>query len=143
MYGIRDREAGNVIETGFTTKEMAQKCILTYEESDIEDGIYEKDFYEVFENEEINMKETEQMIINALNSESTFCERCNNFDDGKHCNQCNTDLLNSYKDEIYNQALEDLCKKIFEECVPLGTKDDTMCWFTKNRLRNIKSKLIK
>lgn len=49
MFGIKDREAGNVIETGYPTKEMAEKVIEDYESMDKADGIYEENFYEVFE----------------------------------------------------------------------------------------------
>lgn len=47
-YTIRDREAGNVIETGLTYKE-AVNTLKKFEESDKAEGIYEEDFYEIVE----------------------------------------------------------------------------------------------
>lgn len=49
MFGIRDREAGNVIDSGYPTREMAEVVMADYESMDIADGIYEENFYEVFE----------------------------------------------------------------------------------------------
>lgn len=49
MFGIRDREAGNVIENGYPTREMAEKVVADYKSMDEADGIYEENFYEVFE----------------------------------------------------------------------------------------------
>lgn len=46
MYVIRDREAGNVIDS-FNTLEEAQMELARYEESDKQDGIYEENFYEI------------------------------------------------------------------------------------------------
>lgn len=48
---VRDREAGNVIED-VSTWEEGEKLIEEYEKSDMKDGIYEPDFYEVAEIEE-------------------------------------------------------------------------------------------
>lgn len=45
MYIIRDREAGNIIETVNTLKE-AEEIIKKYEEQDKKDDTYEEDFYE-------------------------------------------------------------------------------------------------
>lgn len=45
---IQDREAGNVI-VWFDTKEEAEKKLAEYEQSDIEEGIYEENFYEIVE----------------------------------------------------------------------------------------------
>ena len=47
-YKIQDREAGNVIETGLTLEE-AQAKLAQFEESDKEEGIYIKNFYEIVE----------------------------------------------------------------------------------------------
>ena len=47
-YIIRDREAGNIIEECATKKE-AENLLAIYEEQDKQDGIYEKDFYEIVE----------------------------------------------------------------------------------------------
>lgn len=49
MFGIRDRECGNVIEIGYLTRDMAEKVISDYESMDKADEIYEENFYEVFE----------------------------------------------------------------------------------------------
>lgn len=51
---IRDREAGNKIDC-FTTLEEAKRTLKEYEEQDKIDGIYEPDFYEIYniEKEEI------------------------------------------------------------------------------------------
>lgn len=48
-YGIRDREAGNVIENNIETYKEAERILKRYEDSDKKDGIYEEDFYEIFE----------------------------------------------------------------------------------------------
>lgn len=47
-YAIQDREAGNVIDM-FDTLEDAQKELEVYEASDIENGIYQQNFYEIVE----------------------------------------------------------------------------------------------
>ena len=49
-YIIRDREAGNTIDR-FNTLEEAKAALSQYEASDKEDGIYQKDFYEIIEAE--------------------------------------------------------------------------------------------
>lgn len=49
MFGIRDREAGNVIDSGYPIREMAETVMADYESMDMADGIYEENFYEVFE----------------------------------------------------------------------------------------------
>ena len=46
MFIIRDREAGNVIDT-FITYEQALKTMQEYEEDDRRDGSYTDDFYEI------------------------------------------------------------------------------------------------
>lgn len=48
---VRDRQAGNVIED-VSTWEEGEKLIEEYEKSDMKDGIYEENFYEVAEIEE-------------------------------------------------------------------------------------------
>ena len=48
MFVIRDREAGNVIDTLATYKE-AVEMLNAYEESDKAEGIYEENFYEIAE----------------------------------------------------------------------------------------------
>lgn len=52
MYGIRDREAGNVIEKNLS-KEEAEKMLVQFEEKDKEEDIYEEDFYEIYYEMEI------------------------------------------------------------------------------------------
>jgi hypothetical protein len=47
-YTIRDREAGNVIDT-FTSLEEAKKELKKFEEQDKTDGSYTEDFYEIIE----------------------------------------------------------------------------------------------
>lgn len=47
-YVVRDREAGNVIET-FNSREEAYSAMLEYEKEDEREGVYEPDFYEVVE----------------------------------------------------------------------------------------------
>ena len=48
QYGIRDREAGNVIETNLELKQ-ANATVRLFEELDKKEGIFESNFYEVFE----------------------------------------------------------------------------------------------
>ena len=48
VYAVRDREAGNVIET-FDTREEAEKALKEYEASDETEGIYTPGFYEIAE----------------------------------------------------------------------------------------------
>lgn len=50
MYITRDREAGNEIER-FETMEEAREAVKQYEKSDIEDGTYTEDFYEIYDSE--------------------------------------------------------------------------------------------
>lgn len=45
---IQDREAGNVIES-FNSYEEAFARLEQFEEADKEEGIFEKDFYEIIE----------------------------------------------------------------------------------------------
>lgn len=47
-YVTRDREAGYVIDR-FATVEEAKKAIENYEDSDKKDGLYEEDFYEIYD----------------------------------------------------------------------------------------------
>lgn len=47
-YTIRDREAGNIIDT-FCTYEEARQELDRYEEDDKANGIYTEDFYEIVE----------------------------------------------------------------------------------------------
>lgn len=49
-YIIRDREAGNVIDT-FNSLTEAQDLVTQWEEEDRADGIFVQDFYEVVEAE--------------------------------------------------------------------------------------------
>ena len=46
QYVIRDREAGNVIDT-FCTYEEARAALERYENDDRDEGIYDEDFYEI------------------------------------------------------------------------------------------------
>lgn len=50
-YWTRDREAGNKIEC-FETLEEAQNAIKAYEEQDKNDGTFEDDFYEIYDEQE-------------------------------------------------------------------------------------------
>lgn len=54
MFWTRDREAGNKIDK-FKTIEEARMEIQKYEKQDNEDGFYEENFYEIYdeENDEI------------------------------------------------------------------------------------------
>lgn len=47
-YIIRDREAGNYIDS-FNTLEEAKEVIAMYEEADKADECYEEDFYEIYD----------------------------------------------------------------------------------------------
>lgn len=47
MFVVRDREAGNIIEYCGTYEE-AKKLITQYEEEDMNDNIFEPNFYEIF-----------------------------------------------------------------------------------------------
>lgn len=51
-YIIRDREAGNIIES-FKTLEEAEKKLKKFEEEDKKDGIYIDNFYEITQLEEV------------------------------------------------------------------------------------------
>jgi hypothetical protein len=46
-YGIRDREAGNIIESNLSLDE-AEMMLIDYEDKDKQEGIYIKNFYEIF-----------------------------------------------------------------------------------------------
>jgi len=50
-FQIQDKEAGNYIDS-FATIEEAQEELKKYEKNDKKDGIYEPDFYEIFDNVE-------------------------------------------------------------------------------------------
>lgn len=50
-YIIRDREAGNEIDC-FDTLEEAIATLNAYEEEDMEEGMYEEDFYEIYDSQE-------------------------------------------------------------------------------------------
>lgn len=50
-YYTRDREAGNKIES-FTTLEEARDALKAYEVQDKKDGIFEANFYEIYDEEE-------------------------------------------------------------------------------------------
>ena len=49
-YQTRDRQAGNVIDD-FDTLEEARAAIERYEAEDERNGVYEPDFYEVYDTE--------------------------------------------------------------------------------------------
>lgn len=51
VFVVRDREAGNIIDT-FATREKAEEAIAMYEDEDRQDDCYTPDFYEVYEMEE-------------------------------------------------------------------------------------------
>ena len=48
MFEIRDRQGGNVIDS-FDSLEAATYPLNEYEEADKIDGIYEENFYEIFD----------------------------------------------------------------------------------------------
>lgn len=50
-YVIRDRETGANEMEAFATIEEAKKKIEEYEEQDKADGIYEENFYEIYDSE--------------------------------------------------------------------------------------------
>lgn len=47
MFEVRDRQGGNVIDA-FDSLEAATYALNEYEEADKIDGIYEENFYEIF-----------------------------------------------------------------------------------------------
>lgn len=49
-YIIRDREAGNKVES-FETLVEAQNTLKKYEKDDKKEGIYEENFYEIYDSE--------------------------------------------------------------------------------------------
>jgi hypothetical protein len=57
MFIIRDREAGNIIES-VSTKEAALTKFEEYEQTDKEDGTYRPDFYEIVEGEDAPEEES-------------------------------------------------------------------------------------
>ena len=48
MFEVRDRQGGNVIDS-FDSLEVATYALNEYEETDKIDGIYEENFYEIFD----------------------------------------------------------------------------------------------
>ena len=48
MFQIRDRQGGNVMDS-FDSLEAATYALNEYEETDKIDGIYEENFYEIFD----------------------------------------------------------------------------------------------
>lgn len=48
MFQVRDRQGGNVIDV-FDSLEAATYALNEYEEADKLDGIYEENFYEIFD----------------------------------------------------------------------------------------------
>lgn len=48
MFEVRDRQGGNVIDS-FDSLEDATYALNEYEEADKLDGIYEENFYEIFD----------------------------------------------------------------------------------------------
>lgn len=56
MFEIRDRQGGNIIDS-FDSLEAAMYALNEYEETDKLEGIYEENFYEIFDtiNNEIVM----------------------------------------------------------------------------------------
>lgn len=51
LYTIRDREAGNVIDT-FISREDAEGALAQFEADDKAEGTYEPNFYEITEDED-------------------------------------------------------------------------------------------
>lgn len=47
-FGIRDRESGNVIACNIHNYMQAKITLEEFERSDREDGVYEEDFYEIY-----------------------------------------------------------------------------------------------
>lgn len=45
-YLVRDREAGNIIETHFNSEQEVLEKIHEYESKDLQEGIFEPNFYE-------------------------------------------------------------------------------------------------
>lgn len=52
-FVVRDREAGNIIET-FDTEQKANNAVNEYEASDLANDIYEEGFYEVVNSNTLN-----------------------------------------------------------------------------------------
>lgn len=48
MFEIRDRQGGNIIDS-FDSLEAAMYALNEYEEADKLEGIYEENFYEIFD----------------------------------------------------------------------------------------------
>lgn len=48
MFNIRDRQGGNIIDS-FDSLEAAMYALNEYEEADKLEGIYEENFYEIFD----------------------------------------------------------------------------------------------
>ena len=48
MFQVRDRQGGNVIDS-FDSLEAAMYTLNEYEDADKLDGIYEENFYEIFD----------------------------------------------------------------------------------------------
>ena len=48
MFQVRDRQGGNVIDA-FDSLEAATYALNEYEDADKLDGIYEENFYEIFD----------------------------------------------------------------------------------------------
>ena len=48
MFKVRDRQGGNVIDS-FDSLEAAMYTLNEYEDADKLDGIYEENFYEIFD----------------------------------------------------------------------------------------------
>ena len=48
MFEVRDRQGGNVIDS-FDSLEAAMYTLNEYEDADKLDGIYEENFYEIFD----------------------------------------------------------------------------------------------
>ena len=61
MYTIRDREAGNKIDS-FDTMEEAMETLKAYEEEDRKDGSYTENFYEIIEEPQTRLDEFKQML---------------------------------------------------------------------------------
>ena len=92
-FYARDKEAGNVIDE-FATREEAEQAIIEYEEQDKKDGIYEPNFYEVYEEptptDYKNKKDALTKKINSWRGEmSPECwEAWNNTDFGSDKDFC-------------------------------------------------------
>ena len=53
-YIIRDREAGNIIDTGIPTYDDAVRIVQEYEQTDKQENTYTDNFYEIVSESEVS-----------------------------------------------------------------------------------------